>query len=317
MATSGSVNFSMTRNEIITDALEQISVLGEGETPSGPQLTKANRALNRIIKAFENSARHIWKLSEATLFTQVNQEVYTLGAGSTDHCTEHYVSTTLSGDEALGQTVLSVTSSTGMTAADYVGIVLDNDTIHWTTIVSVDSSTQITITLALASAAASGNNVYSYTTKINKPLDIVNARLRLMSTSIDIDLTKIDYDEYFRMPNKITNGGTTISWMFHRLNLISKFYVYPIPINSTHTINFSYFKPIEDFDSAGDTPDFPAEWYDYFVLALAIRLSPSYGILSTDEYVALQGEANAALMVALSFDNSKGAIRFSPDIRNG
>jgi len=67
--------------------------------------------------------------------------------------------TTLSADEAAGQTVLSVTSSANFTAGNYVNILLDDDTIHRTTIASVDSSIQITIAAALPGKASSGNNV--------------------------------------------------------------------------------------------------------------------------------------------------------------
>ena len=37
MATSGSVDFSITRDNIITEALQLTGVIGEGETPSTNQ----------------------------------------------------------------------------------------------------------------------------------------------------------------------------------------------------------------------------------------------------------------------------------------
>jgi hypothetical protein len=85
------------------------------------------------------------------------------------------VETTLSAAEASGQTVISVTSSTGMTAADVVGIKMDDDTIHWSTIASVDSGVQITIDDATDDTAASGNKVYAYTTTAGRPTKIVYA----------------------------------------------------------------------------------------------------------------------------------------------
>ena len=53
--------------------------------------------------------------------------------------------------------------SNGCTRSDTILIELDDDTLHSTTIVSVDTSTTLTITTGLASAAADNNNVYTYT----------------------------------------------------------------------------------------------------------------------------------------------------------
>lgn len=66
--------------------------------------------------------------------------------------------TTLSGNEAGGQTILSVVSETGFSASDYVGITLDDDTQHQTTVASTGVGT-ITVDDALPSAAASGKAV--------------------------------------------------------------------------------------------------------------------------------------------------------------
>jgi len=53
MATSGSIDFATTRDDIITEALEQLGVLGEGESPSAAQLTSCSRTLNMMLKAWQ------------------------------------------------------------------------------------------------------------------------------------------------------------------------------------------------------------------------------------------------------------------------
>ena len=68
------------------------------------------------------------------------------------------VSTTLSGNEAAGQTVLSVTSETGFSSSDFVGITLNDGTQHRTTVASTAVGT-ITVDDALPSAADSGKAV--------------------------------------------------------------------------------------------------------------------------------------------------------------
>ena len=50
MTTSGSSDFSVSRDDIITEALQQLGVIGEGGTPSANQLTDMSRLLNMMIK---------------------------------------------------------------------------------------------------------------------------------------------------------------------------------------------------------------------------------------------------------------------------
>lgn len=67
-------------------------------------------------------------------------------------------STTLSGNEATGQTVLSVTDETGFSASDKIGIVLNDGTMDMTTVASTAAG-QITVDDALTGDADSGNAV--------------------------------------------------------------------------------------------------------------------------------------------------------------
>ena len=70
--------------------------------------------------------------------------------------------TTISVAEAASQTVLSVVSSQDMNALDVVRVEMDDATVHLSTIVSVDSATQITIADATDDEAAVGNYVKAY-----------------------------------------------------------------------------------------------------------------------------------------------------------
>ncbi len=67
--------------------------------------------------------------------------------------------TTISSTEAGGQTVISVTSITGMASGDYVAILLDSGAYHYTTINGAPSGGTITILAALPSQAAAGREV--------------------------------------------------------------------------------------------------------------------------------------------------------------
>jgi hypothetical protein len=127
MAVSGSKNFSITRSDIIEAALRKLGAYDQGEAIDGNEASAANMALNLMVKEWVAEGVDIFLRTESTLFLQPDTQTYNL---STDHITDSYVETTLSAAEASGQTIISVTSSTGMTAADNIGIKMDDNTIH-------------------------------------------------------------------------------------------------------------------------------------------------------------------------------------------
>ena len=202
MATSGSINFNVTRNDIITHALQVIGRLGAGETANSNDVTFCSTALNLIVKSWQAHGLHLWSRTEATIYLTKGTASYSLISTSAGaNAANTVVETTLSADEASGQTILSVTSSTGMTAADVVLVQMDVGTFLASTISTVDSSTQITIAASLTVAAASGNAVFTFTTRMGRPIDILSARL-INSSSIERALQKVAHEEYFDISNK-------------------------------------------------------------------------------------------------------------------
>ena len=142
MSVSGSKNYSITTANIREAALRKLGVYDQGESPDGDEVNAADFALNLMVKEWVADGIDLFLRTESTLFLQPNQQKYNL---TTAEITDSYNETTLSAAEASGQTVISVTSSASMTAADRVGIKMDDNTIHWSTIATVDSSVQITI----------------------------------------------------------------------------------------------------------------------------------------------------------------------------
>lgn len=67
--------------------------------------------------------------------------------------------TTLNGAEAAAQTVVTVTTVTGIASGDVVGLELDDGSTHWTTVNGSPAGSDVTLTDALPSGAASGNRI--------------------------------------------------------------------------------------------------------------------------------------------------------------
>ena len=78
MATSGSINFSINRNEIITEALELLGAISFGETPSANEITSCARTLNLMIKAWNGQGIHLWTETEMEQALVVDTNSYTL-----------------------------------------------------------------------------------------------------------------------------------------------------------------------------------------------------------------------------------------------
>src|SRR5690349_8999217 len=176
MARSNSYSFSMNRDTIIRRAMHVANIINLNQAARGDDHSFAVDIFQSMIKLWQAEGIQLWNRRQATLFTEYQNAQYTISPTG-DHCSNSYISTTISSTEASGQTVISVTSSAGMTIADNIGIKLDDSTRQWTTIVSIDSATQITVTDALTSSAGQGNSVIVYTNKIaDKPLRILDMR---------------------------------------------------------------------------------------------------------------------------------------------
>jgi len=78
MATSGSINFTLTRDEIIQEALEQIGAIGIGDTISNSDITTCSRTLNLMVKAWEAQGIHLWTVTTQTVTLVEDQASYTL-----------------------------------------------------------------------------------------------------------------------------------------------------------------------------------------------------------------------------------------------
>lgn len=308
MAVSGSKNYSITRADIISAALRKVGAYDQGEAVTGDETSAAAIALNLMVKEWVARGVDIWLRDEITLFLQPGTRSYALG---TTYATASYVETTLSSAANASATVLSVTSSTGMTAADVIGIKLTNDNIHWTTISSVDSATQVTIASGLAAAAASGKKVYAYTTTAGRPTKIVSA-YRRDKNGIDTHVEIIGEEEYRSLSNKGSEGPPVAIWYQPTLTT-GTLYVWPVDggANVDRIVMSAQYYP-DDFDAASDNPEFPIEWGNVLVWGLAAELASEYGIPEREQGKIWQ-IAEFKLNELMAYDVENASVEFGMD----
>lgn len=313
MATSGSVNFSVNRNDIINAAAEEIGVLALGQTMTSTIQTPIALRLNALVKQWQGKADFApglkeWSRKRGTLFLQTNTVEYSLGP-SGDHATNSYVSTTLTAAAATSATSLTVGSITGISNADNIGIALTDGTLHWDTVSGAPSGSTVTLTTGLASGASANAKVYAYTTKINRPIQVLTAVLR-NSENTDSPLTFITLEEYEALTNKRSDGTPTRILVEGQLTNI-KLYTDYEPDDVTKQIRFTYLSPIEDFDAATDTPDYPQSWYRALYKNLAIEIAPMF---SRQVNPLLTTQAAESLAIAKNEYPEETVMYFQPGL---
>ena len=305
MAVSGSKDYSITRATIIEGALRKIGVYDSQESVSGDDTASATVALNLMVKEWVARGIDIWLRDDITLFLQPDQQTYLLG---TANATLSHVETTLSSSAASGATALSMVSTAGMAASDNIGIKVDDNTIHWDTIVSVDTSTTLTLTTGLDDTAASGKKVYAYTTTAGRPQKIVYA-YRRDKNDYDTEVSIIGEKEYKRQSNK-GSDGPPVEIYYQPTLTTGILHVWPVDggANWDKLILSCHFLP-DDFDSASDNPQFPIEWGNALTWGLAAELASEHGVPEREQGRLWQ-TAEFKLNQLLDYDVENASVEF-------
>lgn len=297
MATSGSWDYSLTAADIIQAALEDLLVVQDGSSISSGDSALGLKTLNLLVKQWQGTADmaqgfKVFLRQFVYVFLQKNQAVYQIGpASGDDNATTSYSSTTISAAEAAAQTTLSVTSTTGMTAADKIGIQLDSGSIQWTTISSTGAGPTVVIPASgLTGAAAAGNRVFWYTSKAQRMTDVLSAVLRNTSTQ-DTPLRFIKTAEEYELFSDKTATGDPTRIMVEPLRITTKLTLDTYPQDVTKVIRLLALYPSEDYDATTNDIAYPQEWFAALEYELARRLAPKFNAKWTPELQACWQDA--------------------------
>lgn len=309
MATSGSIDLASSRDIIIKEALEQLGVLAEGEDPTSDQLTSCVITLNNMTKAWQTKGLKLFAVQRVYLFLQLNVSEYLLSSSSAYHHTTSFVSTELSAAASDTDTTIDVDSITGISDGDYIGIKVDDGTMHWTTVDGAPSGSTVTLDDALDDDAAVDSTVYAYTTKANRPMRILSAHIRDTSGT-DIPLGRLARSDYMDLSIKTTDGKVNQYYYDPQIGT-GRLYLWPESSSSTDYLVMYVQRTLEDFDAGADEPDFPQEWFEALSFGLASRLLGKYGVQPViAQYIRAQ--AAESLMDAIGF-SSEEYIQLQPD----
>jgi hypothetical protein len=301
MPSSGTVSFSVNRDDICKHAMYDCGALGIGETMSDDDLQLCAFRLNLLVKQLMGTidlapGLKVWSRKDGFLFLSNSTGTYSLGPSGSGWATS-FTQTTLASSQSSGASTISVASASSISNGDNIGVSLSDGSIQWTTVNGAPVGTTVTLTAVLTASATSGAGVYNYATSLQarRPLQIITAVLR-DSNSNDVPLWFYNLQDYETLPSKAnpqnTGDPTTLYYQAVLTNGILRTDV-AAAADTTKYIHMVYLSPIEDFNSATDTPDYPQEWYRPLVKSLSVEIAPAFSLPVTQDMLQAKSEAMA------------------------
>ena len=276
MTTSGSTDFTMTAIQVINKAFGKIGLKVAEQALEPEEFQDGLDALNLMIKSWGAQGLHLWTKDEGIVFLDVGKTDYLLGATGDEACQlDDFIGTTTTTDQSTSDVIIPVIDTTGMVAGDKIGIQLDKNVRHWTTIATVDSSVQVTIDVGLASGSTTGNTVFTFTTLIQRPKRILSFRRKAFANDNEIPVITWSRDQYFNQVNKISQG-TVVNCYYSPQLTTGRLYVWQTASSVNDFVRFTFERPLEDILIGDNTLDFPVEWLEAVIYNLAARLADDY-----------------------------------------
>jgi hypothetical protein len=318
MALSGSVNWSMNAKQLIESAFGLIGVKKMEQPLQAAEMQDGLNTLNLMLKSWQAQGLHLWKEEEAVLFLNVGQPEYLIGPNGSHCCSvDDFIGTTTTSALLAGAAVVPLDDTVGMLAGDNVGIALGNGTSSirfWTTIVTVDSLTQITVADALPADADESNSVYTYTTLLNRPLRVLSFRRKVFAQDNEVSVPTWSRDQYFNQVNKLSQGTVVNAYYSPQLT-DGRVYVWQTASQATQLLRFTYEDPIEDIDNDTNDIDIPVEWLETVQYNLAARLCDTYDV-PMEKVQTVGSKAALFLDNLLGFDQEMTSISVRPYAEN-
>lgn len=279
---SGTANFQLTRNELISSILRGMAVIGAGETPAPEDFTNVAQALNLLTKTWHTMGVQLWTIEKFTLTPVVDQIEYSLGANS---------GTVLSATVVAGTTVYTVAPTTVTFSAPGGG----GTTATGTAALSAGAPGGIAITITNPGSrypspptitfggGTGGAGVTAFANMdgryMTRPLRILHdAFLRYTSGGNDSPLSQIDRVSYQRLGLKSSASQPNQYYYDPQLDdgILS---VYPVASSATaYILHFSHQRPLQDINLSTENIDFPQEWILPFKWGIIDEIGLEYGL---------------------------------------
>ena len=200
----------------------------------------------------------------------------------------------IGGEETLGHTPKSARRSINLMLNDWQnrGVLL------WTTF-----TTAVTV--------ASSTTTYALSDSVTDALEVTYA---VNTSSSDLELQRISFEEYALIPNKY-QAGRPSQYTIKRDVDNPTIHLYPIPDNSTGILKVEGIRQLEDVNKSADqNADVPVRFLPPLTCGLAYYLSMKRPGIPTDRIQMLKMNYEEKLMRAMEEDRERASIYFRPKI---
>jgi hypothetical protein len=137
------------------------------------------------------------------------------------------------------------------------------------------------------------------------PMRISHAR---RGTTSEIPIDVVSRQDYMDIPNKTLQAPPNMIY-YHRQRNYGTLYVWPTGSSSNTSLTITTQRPVQDFDSEGNNPDFPKEWVMCVHYMLAEMIAPKYRGMIPPHVSSMSAQLRGTL---LGFDEEETEIRFQP-----
>ena len=285
MATSGSNDLVMTGTSAITEALEVLGVLGEGEAPNATQVTNTLRTLNYVLKMLQNKGLQLYKRKDVYLPLVLDEQFYEqtelvddLYEFTVDSATTTSIDIS-DDDEHAVKALAAIDATYKVRYKDTNGTVVEKD---------ISSTDANTINWSGAETVATTGilcQVYKARTTL-RPHGFTSASVTTGDgNQIPIDI--IGLLDWHNIPNKATTGLVN-SVYYYKTPVTGRIYVWPVAADTMTYLTLSSYEVIEDMDAEGNDVDIPSSWFLAVVYELAKALLTKFGVPQETKLTVMQ-----------------------------
>ncbi len=334
---AANVDYSVTRDNVNTDALELLGALEEGGTITSAQTTSLSRTLNMLLKHWQGQGINLYAVKETFLFLVDDVGTYNQldfnGTTGLDVDRNHiyvseYQKITFAESSTTEVTVnaafIAGSPVDSAVAGDVIGIPLEDGTVHWAEISSVGTSGAFSKSFAFASHALTlstdpdiAKALIVGITYPGRPIKFLSASLRHVYDETEQPISVISQSDYNVLPNK-SSAGTPNQIMYSRETTIGDLRTYPV-VNSPYRVLVLWAQvPLTDIESdigLNNNQGIPQEFYMAFTYSLAEALMPKYGV-PPDTMNLIRALAKQYRSEAFSYDTGE-TLMIEPEFGAG
>lgn len=320
-----------TAGDLIRDALRAANISGIELQVEEVDFRHGFTILNDILSWLQTKQIHLWSETEAFLPLNPGQKRYSFPG---DHCFTDYVCTyTTSANEgdpifdlngevllelddgsvlAFADDRIRVETVDGMNVGDKVGIELPNGERWWDVISQIDADELWFQTESdLPSFINADASIYTYTTAIDQPVRILDARFSNDCEQDEIPMFQLARKDYYDQPTKNSQGSAN-SWYYDRQLSVGYLNLWPVAQSCREVVRFTFIKPQYIPESQEENILVPPEWYLPLKNKVAAELGVLYAI-DVNKQVILEQKAANFIEDALGTDDEFASFQFYPD----